>query len=108
MPVFKDFAENGDLLQSRDEPLNAENFSRYVQENGVEKAQGYLEALNDITAQMEQYFTRPFGDGYLPNSPSIIKKETLKLYDEKKALLQSMNFNSPNLKIDKVKNQQPG
>ena len=48
MPIFKDFAENGELLQSRHESLNSANIERYIKQYGVERVKGYLDALIDL------------------------------------------------------------
>jgi hypothetical protein len=90
MPIFKDFSENGELLQTRDEPLNTDNLKRYIKENGIEKAQGYFEALQDMIKQFEnciikERYDTPAGESLLYYSPVIIKKNIDALLDERKA-----------------------
>lgn len=70
MPIFKDFAENGELLQIRFEELNDDNFLRYIKVNGIQQAAGYLEGLNDLTLEIE------YG-GY---SCKLIKGEAKNIY----------------------------
>ena len=114
MPIFKDFSENGELLQTRDEPLNAENFDRYVKENGTERAQGYLDALLDLTKQIDKCyinFTVPGDttglDRYtiIPNSHVVFQRKILLLQEQKTEFL--MLANSTLTKIKGTDNPSP-
>src|SRR5689334_6988365 len=45
MPEFKDYSPEGELLSIRDEPLNEQNFDRFVKEHSLEYVQGFLSGL---------------------------------------------------------------
>ena len=54
MTIFKDYSQNGKLLSVRDEPLTQQNFPRYIEEHGEERARGYQDAAKDILKQLNQ------------------------------------------------------
>jgi hypothetical protein len=87
MPLIKYFAENGKLLETRDETLNPNNLEHYIKQNGIEKAEGYIEALKDIKKQFDSFITIHGTTTYRYNSPHKIKRETIKVYEEKEAFL---------------------
>lgn len=80
MPNFEDYSKDGELLQVRYELLNETNFARYIKVEGREKADGYIDALDDLTAEIDKdllYDT----DGR--NSPHAVGRETRKFVVEK-------------------------
>lgn len=80
MPDFEDYSKHGELLQVRYELLNADNFARYIKVEGREKAESYIDALGDMTAEIEKdliYDT----DGW--NSAHAIGRETRRFVVEK-------------------------
>jgi hypothetical protein len=64
--------------------IDDDAFEKYVTENGVEKASGYLEAMNDFVAQIDVIL----GGGYcrdgIPNSGHIVRKHLRELVDHDK------------------------
>lgn len=87
MPVFRDFSENGELLQERFETLNAENFERYVKVNGIEIAKGYLDALEDFMKLLDHCSDKPREEGngkitLLPRSEADLRRQLLKLQNQ--------------------------
>lgn len=88
MTILKYYAENGDLIQTKDVILTDENFQIYLKEHGVERGLGYADAVKDILTQMKVCFEKPFGDSTIEASPSNIRRNTFKLYDDKKAFLK--------------------
>ena len=54
MPVFKNYSQDGRLIESVNEPLSEKNVERFIAEYGEEKARIYLEALADFTKDMKE------------------------------------------------------
>jgi hypothetical protein len=80
MTIFNDYAENGELLQTRDEPVSAENLERYIKEHGIEKAQGYLEAVRDMTKLLQNCLEKkrfPFKHGEIDSERIVYNSETI-------------------------------
>lgn len=89
MPIFNDYSPDGKLLQSREEPLTAENFDRYVKENGHEMAKGYLDALEDVTNAINGYLGQWIAPNHFNNNtPTIVRNETKKLVSERSSFLE--------------------
>lgn len=88
MPIFEDYSKNGELLQLRDEPLTEINFTRYAKVEGKEKAEGYLEGLDDFLHEIgplcsrdKEYYTHDiYGRLGTLNRPYAIGKEVSKLH----------------------------
>ncbi|MGN8037829.1 hypothetical protein ACTJJ0_22245 [Chitinophaga sp. 22321] len=80
MPNFEDYSKDGELLQVRYELLNTTNFARYIKVEGKEKAEGYIDALDDLTAEIDKDLLRDT-DGW--NSPHAIGRETRRFVVEK-------------------------
>ncbi|MBO9565735.1 MAG: hypothetical protein J7621_23365 [Niastella sp.] len=89
MPVFNDFSENGDLLQTREEPLNAGNLERYIKEYGIEKAKIYLDAVKDFNKQLYQLLYFKTSTGFTPNTRAYIDREGTKIIMAQDALIES-------------------
>lgn len=49
MPIFENYTENGKLIQSSHELLSEKNIERYIEQYGIERAKGYLDALIDLS-----------------------------------------------------------
>lgn len=85
MPIFKDFSENGKLLDSRHEILNVSNIERYIKEHGIERAKGYIDALIDISSPVNdcanEKQTQPGGDiTEVPRSEEDMRERIQELY----------------------------
>ena len=100
MPIFKDFGENGELLQTRDEPLSPENFDRYQKENSIDRVQGYLDAIADITKQIDKCYikyTVPADitglEKYtlIPNSEIVFQRKVLLVNEQAQSVLHHGN-----------------
>lgn len=96
MPEFKDYAENGELLQTRHEPINLQNFERYISENSLDKAMGYVEALQDITKQIEEIPFNFFphakhGEIKVPEHSSVVNYKLKAYINEKLCLLTQLS-----------------
>lgn len=90
MTLFKYFNENGKLLHTKDEPLNADNFARYVEEHGEEKAALYIEALFDILKELDQEVMYNFKNGNAYRKSDFIRSKALeKFFEQKEALFAS-------------------
>jgi hypothetical protein len=89
MPIFKELGENGEVKSTRDEPLTFMNFDQYVKENGIEKAQGYLEAAQDFYKQLQELLYHEYSDGSrYPRGLPFMTKEGCKLLKQKEMLLE--------------------
>jgi hypothetical protein len=94
MPVFKDYSENAELLQIRDEPLNEKNLARYKKVEGEGKAQGYIEGLEDFVNQLyacleeEGPFHKEFGQLVIVKSAARVRKGMNDLIKKKNAFLK--------------------
>lgn len=88
MPVFKDFSENGELLQVREEPLNEVNLPRYIKVNSLQKAEGYIEAVENIIEAIEPCFIKDkseyekHGTVITPNSPVIAAQKIKEIFQD--------------------------
>ncbi|MFT3909731.1 MAG: hypothetical protein QM737_09930 [Ferruginibacter sp.] len=91
MPVFNDFSENGELLGTNQQILSEKNFERYLKQFGKERAEGYLDALIDITNQVEGFLTRRIGENDFTNTSARISALTKNMLEEKLNLLQIGN-----------------
>lgn len=56
MTIFKDFSEEGKHLSTRDVSVTEENLKRYIEEYGIERAMGYLDAINDMNNELYEVF----------------------------------------------------
>jgi hypothetical protein len=84
MPIFKDFSKNGELLQIREEPLSEVNLPRYIKTEGIEKAKGYIECLEDFTKQLAECFDTEgkYGGVYRSNSYQV-GRQAMTIYEER-------------------------
>ncbi len=87
-------------MGTRVEPLNEHNFTRYLKENGKEKAEGYLEALEDITIQIRTFFSKQIGEDFFTNTPSGVRKKTKDMVIEKAEFLNKAKQILKELKLD--------
>ncbi|HQW94261.1 MAG TPA: hypothetical protein PLU58_00580 [Saprospiraceae bacterium] len=90
MPIFKDFAENGELLQIRQEPLNNVNLNRYIRVHGIESAFGYIDALSHTTETLDNILWVQFNNGSYPNPQAQIKYDVVKVNDKNTAFIEFM------------------
>lgn len=88
MPTFKDYAQNGTLLGTREETLNVGNAERYLEENGVEVMNGYKDALTDFIREIDSiiYIYRPTSIGQ--QSDARIRAGLIKLLEGQKKFLE--------------------
>ena len=91
MPVFKDFGENGELLSECSEPLNKNNLERYIKENGVEKARGYLDALDDIQERMKSFLEIHSEKTWRYNTNQRIGTRTIEMYEEQELFIEHLS-----------------
>lgn len=64
-------------------------FEKYLAANGTEKAQGYLEALQDLTLQIGELLHR--SDSSAPDTPRRVSTKIRQFHAEKVKLLKSLN-----------------
>jgi len=58
MPIFKDFAENGEFLQIRFEQLDTVILRRYIKVAGLAATFEYLDGISDIIGSVEASFEK--------------------------------------------------
>lgn len=79
-------------LATQRQQRNEDFFQRYIEEQGTEKAIGYLNALNDFMAEIDKilYLRHPAPQSsYHENSLAIIRRELKKFVEDKDKLLSS-------------------
>lgn len=82
--------EQGTLIKQAD-------IEKYLAENGPEKAAGYLEALNDFTAQMEVILGGGYCRNGVPNSGPRVRKYLGELVDHNKSFLRDNQHKKPKI-----------
>jgi hypothetical protein len=93
MPIFKDYGEKGELLQEQYEGLNTDNLPKYADQNSIDRVRGYVDCLEDITTQFKEFLEIHGSKTWCYNTAHMIKKGTIKLYEEKELFLEfAKNF----------------
>lgn len=89
MPIFNDYDNDGKLLQTRQELLNVESLPRYINENNIDRAKGYIDCLEDMQKALDSilFVWNPARTGGYPNSPPTVRRETNKLFDKNEVFL---------------------
>lgn len=93
MPLFKEPVEGSNEILVLEERLNEANLTKYAEQNSLERVQGYIDCLEDMTKQFKEFMEIHGAKSWRYNTPHMVKKETIKVYEEKELLLEfAKNF----------------
>jgi hypothetical protein len=90
MPVFKNYSEDGQLLNEVTEPLGQNNLERYLREHGEEKTKLYLEILAEVTTEIS-YVLYPYlkeENLYVRGGLHKVQKNLNILFEHNKSVLK--------------------
>lgn len=95
MTITNDFVENESLADSGRKPITALNVGHYIEEHNIDRALGYLEALEDFKNQLEKTYikNRHNNNGVIyvqPYSEAKILKNIMQLDNNQFDLLKAM------------------
>ncbi|MBE9602645.1 hypothetical protein [Pedobacter sp. MC2016-24] len=89
MPVFKNYTEDGRLMNEFSEPLNEKNIDRFISEYGQERAKMYISILAEFTNEIgNTVFHHMDANSRSPRSGYMIKKLTKHFYDDKMSIIE--------------------
>jgi len=90
MPIFKKYDENGKQIGTFQEQLTEQNFDKFVEEYGQDKAIGYLDAIEEMSELLSSFMTREPQPGFVfSNTLAKIRRSVINLYTHNKSVLTS-------------------
>lgn len=107
MSDVEEFSENNDVFIRKSDHLEDNNLEKYLNDHGVERLQGYYDALVDINHEIEKAIYEAIGKKtVLPHRPRIALENTEILHNHKIDL--KIRMSDLLEKINPSKTIQPG
>lgn len=92
MTVIKRYSENKELI-AEDKPVNAGNVEQYIAQYGAERAQGYLQALTDVEADLVNLIWKKLaGNENIFSSKTISSAQMMQFHDQKVDLIEKLKL----------------
>jgi len=96
MPIINTYAEDGQLIESVNEPLTKKNIKQFIDQHGEEKAKLYLEILKEFVGEIESIVYTPhrlpeYPDYRFQNTLHMTRKQLGEFYEHKVELLKTMD-----------------